>query len=361
MLSTLTQRPRLCFDHCRAMALLMACDLIATSGCQQRREQTSNLSTTARTAPASPRLRIANKHIEFDPMVMYEDTRRSVVISNEGTQPLRVSRIEPSRFCSGHADPPTLEPGAQGRLELTCNSDLYGPMIEHVFVHSNDPEASQVTLDLAATVMPILAFDTTSLALEMPFGQERTAEVRLTGTHAKSATVKLKSDVIADVAIEALPAKESKTPGFAIHCKGHKPGLNSGNLVVTTDLERPRELALPYACKVIGTLEVNPTNPFFNLKVSGSKSVYVLVRSAQRDFQVHAVYVAEGPFAAGFERASDGDYFRIKVTVIDGQIDDEPRGVNGKLVIVSNDRTEPRKEIPLFGMGRVNRASPLDP
>ena len=149
----------------------------------------------------------------------------------------------------------------------------------------------------------------------------------MTGTKANSATVKLKSEVIADVAIEALPATQSETPGFAIQCKGHKPGLNSGNLVVTTDLERPRELALPYACKVIGTLEVNPTNPFFNLKVSGSKSVYVLVRSSQRDFQVHSVYVAEGPFAADFERASDGDYFRIKVAVIDDQIDDDTRGV----------------------------------
>lgn len=360
MLSIPTRRSRLCFVDCRVVVLLAVCSSTAVPSCHPSREEASNSSPT-RPAAASSHLRIETKRVDFERMVMYEDAHRSVSISNEGKRPLQISSIERSRFCSGRVQPTTLEPGAQGQIELTCNSDLYGPMLEHLSVYTNDPEASHVTLDLEATVTPILAFDTASVALEMPFGQERTAEIRLIGIRANDAKIKLKSEVIPDVEIEAVPGLRDKARGFAIRCKGRKPGLNSSNLVITTNLERPREVAIPYACKVIGTLEVSPTNPFFNLKISGPKSVYVLVRSSQPNFQVHAVHVAEGPFAATFERASDGDYYRIKVTVIDEHIDDETRGVDGKLVIVSNDRTEPRKEIPLFGMGRVNRASPIDP
>jgi hypothetical protein len=360
MLSIPTRGLRFCLDDCRVVALLVVCSLTAALGCHWSRERTSNPNPTG-SAAASPHLRIVKKGVDIVGMTMYEDAHGSVSISNQGNQPLQISSIERSRFCSGRAQPERLEPGAQGRIELTCNSDLYGPMREHVFVHTNDPEASRVRLDLEATVTPLLAFDTASVALETPFGQERTAEVRLIGTRANDVKIKLKSEVIPDVAIEALPTLKDQARGFTIRCKGRKPGLNSSSLVITTDLERPREVAIPYACKVIGTLEVNPTNPFFNLKVSGPKSVYVLVRSSQPDFQVHAVYVAGGPFAATFERASEGDYYRVKVTVIEEHIDDETRGVDGRLVIVSNDRSEPRKEIPLFGMGRVNRATPLDP
>jgi hypothetical protein len=294
-------------------------------------------------------------------MVLYEDAHRSVAFTNEGELPLEITSVERSRFCSGRAEPTTLGPHSSGRLELMCNSDLYGPMLEHVFIRTNDPQASKITLDLAANVIPTLAFDKQSISLEMPFGEQRIEEVRLVGTMAAKAKVKLKSEAVADVGLEPLPANEGKARGFAIHCKGRKPGMNSSNLIISTDLERPREVAIPYVCKVIGTLELTPTNPYFNLKVSGPKSVFVNVRSSQPNFEVQAVHVAEGPFAATFEHAPDGPYFRVKVTVLDEQIDDETRGVNGRLIVISNDRTEPQKEIPLFGLGRVNRATPLEP
>ena len=297
----------------------------------------------------------------MDPIVQDEIAQRSLALSNAGTAPLEIKTVQPSRFCRGIVDPTTIAPGVHARLDVTCRSDLYGPLNEHLIIHSNDPSANTTSLDLVANVTPILAFDAQTVDLQMPFGEERSQEVRLSGTLAETAEIKLKSPNVADVDIEPLNATPDKARGFRIHCRGRKPGMNVGNLIIATSLERPSEVAMPYACKVKGTLEVSPTNPYFNLKVSGPKVLFVDVRSAQPHFGVQSVHVLEGPFGASFEHSATSDAFRVKVWVLDDQIDDETRSVTGKLVIVSNDRTEPTKELPLFGFGQVNRATPLEP
>jgi hypothetical protein len=195
----------------------------------------------------------------------------------------------------------------------------------------------------------------------MFFGEEKTEEVHLAGTLLEKAHIRLKEPAIADVEILPQPPNTDKIRSFRIHCKGRKVGANVGNLIITTGLAHPKEVAISYACRVGGTLEVVPTNPYFNLKVSGTKAVTIDVRSSQPNFEVMGVNVVEGPFAASFEHAPQGPSFLVKVTVLDDHIDDETRGITGKIVIVSNDRTEPQKELPLFGMGQVNRASPLAP
>jgi hypothetical protein len=48
--------------------------------------------------------------------------------------------------------------------------------------------------------------------------------------------------------------------------------------------------------------------------------------------------------------------FRIQVKVLEDRLADDRRGTLGKLMVFSNDRTEPEKEIPLFGLGKLNRA-----
>ena len=61
--------------------------------------------------------------------------------------------------------------------------------------------------------------------------------------------------------------------------------------------------------------------------------------------------VVEGPFAAVIER-TDGGY-AVRVSVVAARIAPGERGVMGKLVLVSNDPAESRKEVPLFGMGAI--------
>jgi hypothetical protein len=132
--------------------------------------------------------------------------------------------------------------------------------------------------------------------------------------------------------------------------------MHTGNLIVSTGLARPKEIAMPYACKVAGTLEISPTNPYFNLKLPGPKLVSIEVRSSQPGFAVRGARVLEGPFAASVQGPLSDNAFRIQVRVLEDRVIDDSRGTLGKLMVFSNDRTEPQKEIPLFGFGKLNSA-----
>jgi len=113
---------------------------------------------------------------------------------------------------------------------------------------------------------------------------------------------------------------------------------------------------MPYVCKVAGTLEISPTNPYFNLKIPGPKVVSVEVRSSQPGFEVRGALVLEGPIAASVEGPLSDNSFRVQVKVLEERVTEENRGILGKVMVLSNDRTEPEKEIPLFGFGKLNAA-----
>jgi hypothetical protein len=58
---------------------------------------------------------------------------------------------------------------------------------------------------------------------------------------------------------------------------------------------------------------------------------------------------------ATFERGQEPGQYRVMVTPRAGEPASGARGAAGKLVIVSNDVTEPKKEIPLLGIGEPVR------
>jgi hypothetical protein len=307
------------------------------------------------TKVSAPRLRFEPARLDLGRGVQDQEMRGMVRVHNDGTAALALGTIAASRFCSGRSDASSLAPGASTALVVTCRSDLYGPLREGLDVHSNDPGLPTATLQIVAEVEPLLAFDAPTIELAMPFGEARAREVHLVGVLADQARPRLDEKPAADTEIAALPSAPGQPRGYRVRCLGRKVGSNAGNLVVTTGLDRPRQVAIPYACKVKGTLEVSPTNPFFNLKVSGDKAVRITVRSTQPDFEIQSVRVTDGPFAARFEHAEDDATYRIDVSVLGDRIEDEARAVTGTLLIVSNDRTEPHKEVPLFGSGRINK------
>jgi hypothetical protein len=288
-------------------------------------------------------------------VVQDESVRRLVPLLNAGTLPLEIGTIEASRFCSGTIEPKIIAPGTSGHLDVTCTSDLYGPLREFLLIHTNDPQADMVPIELVADVTPLLAFDAPAVNLTMPFGEERSQDIALAGTLADKAAIRVKrSALAADSSVDVLHGKPGSSPVFRIRCHGKKVGTHGGNLIVSTDFARFKEIAMPYACKVTGTLEVSPTNPYFNLKISGPKVVSIEVRSSQPGFAVRGARVLEGPFAASVQGPVADNAFRIQVKVLEDRFSDDRRGILGKLMVFSNDRTEPEKEIPLFGFGKLN-------
>jgi hypothetical protein len=305
----------------------------------------------------APRVRFEPARLELGRGDQDEELRGAVTVRNVGTAPLVIGRIESSRFCAGRIGVETIAPGVATDLAVTCRSDLHGPLREGIDLRPTDPSLAVATLQIRAEITPRLAFDVPAVDLSMPFGEERSLEVHLVGRLAERSRPRLIEAAGADSDISPIPPAPGRGPGYRIRCRGRKVGSNGGNLVVATGLDQPAEVAIPYVCKVQGTLEVSPSNPFFNLKVSGDKAVRLSVRSSQPGFEVQAVRVTSGPFAARFEHAEDDGTYRVDVAVLNERIADETRALTGTLLIVSNDRTEPRKEVPLFGSGRINKVA----
>jgi hypothetical protein len=311
--------------------------------------------------PINPRLKIDKARIELRPDLQGDSLRQAIAIRNDGTAALVIGSVDPSRSCSGTVEPKAIDPGKTGKLTVTCGAEIYDFAVETVVIHSNDPKSSETAIQLVADVAKLLAFDTQFVELKMPFGEERTADVHMVGALLEKARVGLVGRPVPDVEITPLSPGREVANVYRIHCKGRRVGMNSGSLIVSTGLDRPKTVALSYVCKVAGTLDVSPPNPYFNLKISGDKAVTIVVRSSQPDFQMRSVRVTEGPFAARFERSGTDGSYRIDVTVLGDRLNDEARSASGKLLIVSNDRTEPEKEVPLFGFGRVNKVTAPEP
>jgi hypothetical protein len=302
-------------------------------------------------ADAGPHLRLAHPRLEVGVFDQDQPIRRTVAVTNDGRQALAFSGVDASRFCSAHISPPTLAPRAGGRIDVECRSDLFGPLRESLVIHSNDPHSPRTTLEIVGTVRPRLAFDTPAVNLTMPFGESRAVESRVVGALAGQARLRLRDRVPASIDVEFMPASDGQPEGLRIRCKGDKAGNHVGHLVALTGLEQPAEVGISWACKVVGTLSVTPTTLYFNFNEPGPKVQFVDVASAQPGFAIQSVSIREGPFSASIEPGAPP---RVKVTVVQAGMDPETRGAVGTLVIVSNDRTEPRKEISIMGMGRIN-------
>jgi hypothetical protein len=227
----ISNRPR----HNLTVHLLLTLVYFSLVACQQaRRKNAPPASSSSTTDTAAPKLKLAQPKFEMGPMVQDEPVKRTTPVSNVGSLPPLISKIDSSRFCSGNMEPKTLAPGASATLDITCRSDLYGPMNEAMVIQTNDPKAPKMTIRMVASVTPLLAFDAPTVHSEMFFGEERTAEVHLVGTLLDKARIKLKAPAIADVEILPLPPKTEKIRSFRIHCKGRKVGANVGNLIITT-------------------------------------------------------------------------------------------------------------------------------
>jgi len=194
---------------------------------------------------------------------------------------------------------------------------------------------------------PPLAFAVNLLDFEVGLGAREPRDVRVTGP--ASARAKLAIEAVEGDVVAALLAPEAGQPaGVRLTFIGRRVGRAVGRVVVATGLpppEEPASLVLFYEGRVAGNLEVSPSNPYLDL---GGGVVVVTVTSRRAGFALRGAEIAAGPFTARLSGTA-----RVEVSVVAAKVPAGARGAIGKLILVSNDPDEPRKEVPLFAMGRV--------
>jgi hypothetical protein len=326
------------------------------SACRRVSEKTLEPAPSASVAVpgASPVLHVKSAPLDFGTVVQGEPFQRTFELENAGSTRIELERRSESLGCSGAIDPPILEPGASGRIDVTCRIELYGPVRVILPLRSKTDLSIMGQVELGGSVTPLLAFDPPTLVLRMPFGEERIVEVQLRGALVEQATLSIRDAGDAGFVVTSPPSGAGATRTVKLRVKGRKVGVHVGSIVARTSLARPPEVSLPYSSEVVGDLEITPSTPYFDLHAPSGSAREISVRSSQSDFRLRAVRV-EGPFTASFApREASGEY-RVAVSILrDGLIGDA-RGTLGRLVLESNDRAEPNKEVPLFAFGALNR------
>jgi hypothetical protein len=286
-----------------------------------------------------------------------QSAQRSVELRILGGSAARLTMSASSTRCRWQGLPEQLAAGASAVLSVTCQSDLMGPLREHLVLMDTDRGRVAATVEIAGTIAPLIAFDTSFLDLRPEFGQARSAEVHLVGAHAHQVHPRVSNTGSDLVTVTPLDADAGGVPGFRVSCRGSRVGIHAGSLTIETGLAEPPSLTLSWGCRVPATLQVEPSNPYFNLHVSGDRALTITVRSTHHPFTVKSARVTEGPFAATVETQNPDGSIPITIRVKNQEIPDDARSAVGKLIIQSNDPREPSKEVPLFGSGKINKVT----
>ncbi len=300
-----------------------------------------------------PALELAPAKLDLGTLTQNQPARASVQLRNLGPF-VRPSLAASSARCRAQGLPESLATGQTATLTVICQSDLLGPLQEQLLLLDGDVLA---TLGIVGKVEPLVGFDTTFLDLRPAFGQTQSADVRLVGARAAQARPKVTTTGGDLVTVTPLPSNAGAVPGFRVACRGHKVGMHAGSLVVATGLPESPTLTLSWGCRVPATLQVEPSHPYFNLRVSGARATTLTVSSTHPGFTVKSAKVSEGPFTATVEKPHPDGRVPITIRVKNHEIPDDARSATGKLLIQTNDPREPNKEVPLFGLGRINKVT----
>jgi hypothetical protein len=297
---------------------------------------------------------VAQARHDFGHVAQGATLRHVFATRNRTNAAIRVENTLEVLGCAGVAQPDALAPGEAGELHVTCRASIHGPLRVSLPLRANGRPAGE--LSLVATVEPLVAFDRALLDMNVAFGEAGETVARLRGKLARSARLSLASAPPPGMDVRVLPAADGGTQGTLLRLSRPAAGVHAGTLRFLTGLAEPEVVELPYSVRVTGTLVVSPTNPVLDLAAPGGARAIVRVTSAQPGFEVERAEVLEGPFSAHVRQ--EGAAFAVELSLVVAKFPPGAHGVNGRVRIVSNDRTEPMREIPLFALGTPTRASP---
>ena len=231
-------------------------------------------------------------------------------------------------------------------------------LFDRLLVHSDDPVAPELVIEVQARVEPLLALTSRTVDLKLAVGEQDSQEVRLNGRLAMSARLAVEAVDPPGPDVVVVPAQDDRPQGLRLTVVGSQVGRAAGQVRAATGLAKPKELTLLYSWQVIGNLTVDPTNPYIDLRAPPPIGVVVKVSSSRPDFRLDDAWVVEGPFEASFARDEPARGYSVRVQVDPSRIAGGQRGLSGTLRLVSNDPSEPRKDVPLFALGSLGAASP---
>jgi len=136
-----------------------------------------------------PKVVFKEKEWNFGQIKQGEVVTHEFIFRNEGTAPLKISRVTTSCGCTAAlVSANELAPGQEGRLKATFDSrGYYDKVVKYIYFESNDPEQPRLELTITTTVevgpSPRVELDRYNVDLGISLeGEEASAVINLKNT-----------------------------------------------------------------------------------------------------------------------------------------------------------------------------------
>jgi hypothetical protein len=321
-------------------------------------------------ATSAPKIEVVTKLHDFGTATEGEKLQHVFEVKNTGAGPLVIDRVTTSCGCTAAVvKSKEIAPGASGEIEVTFDTSARrGANRKSITIISNDPTSPRTQLEVAVNVESLLAFEPFFVRLNPEYGEEQVREAWLVGKlvdQAKLAVTEQNDDKEVAVELAEKTEGDKKIHGLRFKLKGKKVGYGSGRVTVSTGIEKPNQLVMRYSWNVKGNIRVLPAQLYFDDKRPEAKERLLKISSSKASFKLKDVKIESGPFKAKVERvaalatgvagsAAVEPTFDVKVTLQEGATPKpDASGEIGKLILVSNDPLEPKKEVSLrLAVGR---------
>ena len=325
---------------------------------------------SADAATNAPKIEVATKLHDFGTATEGEKLQHVFEVKNAGAGQLVIDRVTTSCGCTAAVvKSKEIAPGATGQIEVTFDTSARrGANRKSITIISNDPANPRTQLEVAVNVESLLAFEPFFVRLNPEYGEEQVRETWLVGKlvdQAKIAIAEQNDDKEVAVELAEKTEGDKKIQGLRFKLKGKKVGYGSGRVTVNTGIEKPNQLILRYSWNVRGNVRVLPAQLYFDDKRPEAKERLLKVSSSKPNFKLKEAKIENGPFKARIEKPAAAvvgaagapaaePTFDVKVTLQDGATPKpDASGEVGKLILVSNDPLEPKKEVSLrLAVGR---------
>jgi hypothetical protein len=333
--------------------------LLGLAACRTGGQDTPEGEQRAAALASGPQADVAQPSHDFGRVTEGDKLTHVFTLSNGGDAPLVVDKVTTSCGCTAAViKEKTVPPGGQTEIRVELNTtNRPGRQHKSADVMTNDPKSPRTRLEIQAEVVPQLAFEPQFARLTGRQGKPTDLDVWLTGTLAPTAHPKI-DDVTGDDAVTATvieePAGDGVKRGIRLTLKNDRISRGRGVVHVSTGVEQKAKLQLRFSCETTGNLTA-PQQVYLDPSKKNLRERVFQVKSVEANFELREARVLEGPFTATISKNESG--YQVKVTAQPPP--DQRDVVRGKLVLVSNDRLEPQREVRLtLGQPRTQVRSP---
>lgn len=108
-----------------------------------------------------PLIRFDERKVDFGDMPQAAERNHRFTFRNDGTQPLKIQKVEASCGCTAAAPKDSvIAPGESSAIEVTFGSkDFAGEILKIVAVYSNDPAEPRIDLGIQANIIPFIQLE----------------------------------------------------------------------------------------------------------------------------------------------------------------------------------------------------------